>query len=954
MSRYLTVLVLLFCAHLGLAQTGTIKGTIKDAKTQEAIIGASAVIEGTTIGAATDIDGKFIIPKVPAGTHTLIISFVSYQKKTIPNLVIEAGKATVINTALDEESTALSEVTITAQRVTNTEVAVISEIRAAQQVAVGISSQQITKSQDRDAAQIARRVPGVSIVDNRFVIVRGLSQRYNAVMLNDVLAPSSEVDTRAFSFDMIPSNIIDRMLIFKSGAADLPGEFAGGVIKVYTKRAPEENFTSINLSGSYRANTTFKEVQKYEGSKTDFLGFDNGTRKIPNSYPNPFNNSASPEQRAALGNELPNTWGLTNKTVPLDLRLGFNMGRRFELGNITVGNLTSINYTNANQFANSTLNSYGDFNETNNITHKSQSYIDDAYQNNVRIGVLENLSFKWNNNHSIEFKNLFNQLSFNETVVRNGQNIDENNDVLSYSERFESRSIYSGQLVGKHKYNEEKTNIDWQLGFAYTGRQEPDWKRARYQRTTGAFQSDGKPEDFRLALPGTPSPIDVSRFFSKLNEKVWTAAANLEQQLGRVDSSAKEPIKLKVGFYTESKDRHFDARILGYEGIGNTSSITSQPIGQIFSSQNVTGANGAFSFQEAVRPSNSYSATNTLLAGYASIFIPLGSKVNATVGFRGEYNDQAIKSHLYDGSPVNEVKQIFSPLPSLNVAYNITDKALLRAAYFRSVNRPEFRERAPFAYYDFNMNSTVVGNYTLTTATIDNVDVRWEYYPAAGELISLGGFYKSFQNPIESFLLTTGGASSLNYTYVNSKSAQSYGAEFEIRKSLTELSSSKFIQNLSLVANASYIYTKVDLGDSLQVPDLGGAIKTINVGTFQDKIRPMVNQSPYLINVGLYYNDESTGWQVNILYNVSGKRLFAVGSQENPSIYEMPRNILDLTLTKTINKKFEIRAGVQDLLNNQVRLVQDNNQDGKITGLDNDIRTFRRGAYFTLGFNYNF
>jgi uncharacterized membrane protein len=234
------------------AQTGSIKGTIKDAKTGDALIGAAVLVEGTTNGAAADIEGSFLIPKAPAGTATLVVSYVGYKQKKI-NVQVESGKTTVVSTALDEDAgQALAEVVVTAERPTNTEVSLISEIRTAQQIATGVSAEQIVKTQDRDAAQVARRVPGVSIAENRFVLVRGLTQRYNTVMINDVIAPSSEVDIRAFSFDMIPSNMLDRMIIYKSGAAELPGDFAGGVIKIYTKKAPEENFFNVGASVSYR------------------------------------------------------------------------------------------------------------------------------------------------------------------------------------------------------------------------------------------------------------------------------------------------------------------------------------------------------------------------------------------------------------------------------------------------------------------------------------------------------------------------------------------------------------------------------------------------------------------------------------------------------------------------------------------------------------------------------
>ncbi|MFC7671076.1 TonB-dependent receptor plug domain-containing protein [Hymenobacter humi] len=316
-------------------------------------------------------------------------------------------------------------------------------------MAVGVSAEQIVRSQDRDAAQIARRVPGVSIQDNRFVLVRGLTQRYNAVMLNDVMTPSSEVDTRAFAFDMIPSNVIDRMLIFKSGSAELPGDFAGGVIKLYTKRAPEENFTNFSLQGGYRQGTTFQQVQQAEGGKYDFLGFDSGKRTIPNNWPTRLSDDYSTGLRAAYARQLPNRWGVNSLKAAPDLRLSFNMGRRFEPGQKQVGTLTSLNYGNYHQSTNARLSFYENGADRN---QPASFYNDRLFSNEVRLGVVQNFWLRLNGRNTLEFKNLFNQLGTSETVLREGQDITQtSNDVRAYSQRFESRSIYSGQLAGNHE-----------------------------------------------------------------------------------------------------------------------------------------------------------------------------------------------------------------------------------------------------------------------------------------------------------------------------------------------------------------------------------------------------------------------------------------------------------------------------------------------------------------------
>jgi outer membrane receptor protein involved in Fe transport len=897
------------------------------------------LIEGTTNGAAADVEGNFLIAKAPAGTATLAVSYVGYQTKKI-NVQVESGKTTMVNTALDEDAgQALQEVVVTAERPTNTEVALISEIKTVQQVAVGISAEQIVKTQDRDAAQIARRVPGVSIVENRFVLVRGLSQRYNTVMINDVITPSTEVDVRSFSFDMIPSNMIDRMLIFKSGAAELPGEFAGGVIKVYTKQAPEENFTNVAVSTSYRAGTTFNTVPKTDGGRLDWLGFDDGNRALPGSFPRTAQlfNGRSDQQRAGLINELPNNWAVNNVSAPLDYRFNLNLGRRFNLGNVRIGNLTGINYSSTNQYNDIAFNTFAN----GDVAGEAASRFDDRFFSyNARLGILHNWSFRFNPNFLIEFKNLFNQLGFSETLNRTGTlEAGESRDVQSYSQRFESRSIYSGQLVGKNTFNGGRTDLNWQLGLGYTRRTEPDWRRLVYFRETGSEQP------FSAAISSQPVLIYGGRFFSELDEMSLTAAAGVEHKLGRADK--EDPIKLRAGFYTERKDREFSARFFGY--VNGTAEDKALPVGEIFSPERVTGE-GNFTTVEDTKPTDQYTAGNTLLAGYASAYLPIGQKFSATLGLRMEYNQQELTSR--DGSGgVNVDNPVLSPLPSANLVYNLNDKQLVRLAYAYTVNRPEFRELAPFNYFDFALNADIIGNRNLTTAKIQNIDARWEYYPSPSELISFGAFYKHFRNPIENFLRE---GSLISYTFINAQEATSYGVEAEVRKSFSELSSSRFIQNLTFVGNASYIISNVNLGDFVTVDPLVNR-DPLQVGALVDQNRPLQNQSPYLINGGFYYNDDELGLQVNALYNIFGKRLFAVGTINNPTIYEMPRGVLDLNINKSLGQKFELRLNLQDILNQRVRLEQDFNRDGKITGSDRQtVRSFRRGQYFTLGLVYNF
>ncbi len=950
MKRNVLLILFSFLSTAVLAQTGTIRGTIKDGKTKESLIGCTVRVDGTQLGGTTDIEGAFTIANVPAGNQKVIISYISYQTKEIPNVRVESGNTTAIETELDEEGKSLQEVVVRASRATNTEIAVITEIKQLKPMAVGISAQQIQKSQDRDAAAAIRRVPGVSIVENRFVLIRGLGTRYNNVLINDVIAPSTEVESRSFSFDIVPSNILDRMIVYKSGSADLPGDFAGGVIKIYTKRRPDQNFTDVGLTVGYRANTTFQNVQSHSRDGLSLLGLWDAKQQLPSSFPAKSSefNALSSVRRASYARLLPNNWALKNISTAPDVRLAVNTGRRFELGNVRVSNLTSINYALTNQFANTNVKLY----ENTTANDVQQDYNDATYAQGTRLGVLHNWTFRFSPTFTLEWKTLFNQLGSTETVVRNGSFVIDGVDVQSYSERFENRSILSTQVSGEHSLS-EVTKVNWIASYGYSGRWEPDWKRAQYTRTQGATGPDGQPEPFRLNIPVQPSPLNVGRFYSKLNEQVGSLVGNYEHSFG--NPGDREPNRIRAGFYGESRNRDFAARFYGYERVGLINNISGLGIGQALAPENVTGRESSFSLQDGTVDNDSYNGKTTYAAGYVSGDVNFGSKANLTLGFRGEFYNQTLRLTQAVNSLVDN--SIFSPLPSVNFIYKLTDRHNLRFAYSSTVNRPELRELAPFRYYDFARQIEVVGNPNLRTATIQNFDAKYEFYPTPNELISITGFYKSFTNPIESFLIPIPG--NFIFTFTNALSARNYGVEIEFRKSF-EKSGSAFLQNLQVVGNASYINSRVATGDFIEAPGAGGSVQLI--GNSTDRNRALANQSPYLINLGLYYANPTSGWQYNLLYNVAGPRIFLVGNLEDPTTYEMPRHVVDFNISKKIKQQFEVRLGIQDILNAPFRFSQDYNGDRKIgsdvtsrsANADQDYIKFRRGQYVTLTGVYTF
>ncbi len=933
----LSALFLLF-STVAFAQNGTLSGKVLDAKSNEAIIGANVVIEGTTVGAATDMDGKFQINNVKPGTYNVVISFVTYKTQTITAVVVEAGKVTSLEIPLPEEVSELAEVVVTAKREINTDANLIKNIREAKLVVSGISAEQITRLPDRDAAEVMKRVPGVTIVDNRFVIVRGVPERYNQVMINNSIAPSTEIDRRSFSFDLIGSGAIDQMLIYKSATAELPGDFAGGMIRVVTKQPANDDFMNFGMSIGYRTNATGQTTVSSQGSATDWLGFDNGFRSLPGGFPSADalrTSAKNSTTRESAGKSLTNNFAPLMSTARPNVGFNFNLGKSFMVGRVKFANLTSLTYSNTFvHYQNIKFNRYNEFTATSAI--KRFEYNDDFYSNDSRFNIVHNWRFDLDDRNQIEFKNLFVQLGEHETTVRTGVDFYQNPnfDRLNYAYHFLSRSIYSGQLIGNHSLGDGSSKVSWLLGANLVNRNEPDYRRFRTYRDHG---SAGTEEPYTMQLPAGGNVFETGRFWSTLADRGFSNAADFEKRFGNADSKRK--ITLKAGYYAEYKTRTFEARVVNYL-YPNTSgfdpmvgdSLSKLPLTHVFAPENIKRSNG-FVIEDGTKPEDKYQGKNTLGAGYVSGRLPLG-KVDITAGFRGEYNVQNLTARTSAG-PIAINNPIFSALPSLNIAYNVSDRSLVRIAYGRTVNRPEFRELAPFLYYQYEYEAAVYGNPNLKTATIDNVDLRWEMYPNPGEVVSVGGFYKNFSNPIETYLQVT--SDNPQFSYGNAPTAMSYGVEVELRKSLASLGMSRILRNTSVNLNAAWIHSNVDIGDNA-------------ANANQIRNRPLQGQSPYIINAGVYYLEEKSGLAVNVAYNVFGPRIFSVGDKNFPSWWEMPRHSMDFQISKTWMRRLETKFNIQNLLDATYSFYQDNDNNNEIVA-DKEaiIRQYKVGSTFTLG-----
>lgn len=903
----MAVIVLLMMATIKvLAQS--IVGVVVDAKTNEPLIGAMVTVKGTERRAVTDIDGKFKIDGVRAnGRYTLITTYVGYKTSTIDQV---AGKTEALQIKLEPDEHQLGEVSIVAVERKNTETAAVQQVKNSDVIVNNVSAQEIEKTQDSNASEVIRRIPGVSLIDDKFVMVRGLSQRYNNVWMNGSAVPSSEADSRAFSFDIIPSQQIDNLTIVKTPSAEYPADYTGGFIIINTKEIPVSNSLSFSVGGNWN-----------DASLGDFTTFKKST------------SSLSSMGTSLVNGGFNNDWHTKNQTVWGDQKLGVNGSYLWKIGGNKMGLIGAVNYTNEYRtFDNMENNLFGAYDVQKDKSNYMRHSVDDQYNNNRRLGAMLNLTLlSPTGNNKYELKNIFNRLTTQRYTWRTGISAQSDNEE-SAEYYYRVRNTINTQLTGKHTMGEKI--LDWSLGYAYADRNLPDRRR---------YLLNDSYETGHIALAHSN---DISREWTELKEHIGSANVNYKMP---VKIGSWQP-SFKVGAYGEYRSREYMAREFIYTwDPNNISSLPSDfremDMRELLSNSAYFGAQG-IDVIEQVRWTNNYSGHNTLGAGYFTASLPFG-KLNILAGVRFEHNDLELIYNLRD-TERSETSRHYKDndfFPSVNATYKFNDKHQLRASYGRTVNRPEFREVSPSVYYDFDLASDVQGNVNLKTARIDNLDLRYEFYPSRGEQISFAAFYKHFDNPIE-WTYTVAGGTDLVYSFMNAMSANNYGLELDIRKDLSFIG----LRNFSWSFNGALIKSRVNFP----------------AGSKEEN-RPMQGQSPYLVNTGIFYRNEAAKLNVALLYNVIGKRIIGVGRSSGstgspsedhvrvPDSYEMPRNVIDLSASKRFGEHWEVKLTLRDLLAQKLyykQFAKPTMPDGSTKEVVEVARSYKPGRNFGLSVIY--
>lgn len=926
---------MLVCSFFNVLAGGKITGKVTDEKNGETVIGAVVMVKGSTAGATTDIDGLFSLDVEP-GTYTIEVKYVGYQAKEVADVVVEDKKETKVNVVIGQaKATQLAEVVVkTSLKKENISALYVQQKNSAA-ISDGISADVIKRSPDRNTGEVLKRVSGTTIQDNKFVIVRGLSDRYNTAILDNAILPSTEPNRKAFSFDIIPSNVIDNIVITKAATPDLPGDFAGGVISIHTKEIPEKNFTNISIGTSYNTASTFQSFKSGYKSPTDMLGFDNGSRQLPDNMPSTnkiLNNQVSQAQLIAAEKSLNNDYSITERSGLPGMNLQASIGRAWETKKKAhTGLVAGVSYSHTETVLRDIQRRYDNF-----------DFTDNSYRYSTNVGGMLNLGYTAGK-MKLVWKNLYNRNFDDNFLYREGSNYSNSKYLNYYAFDLVQKSLLKSSLEGSMNVGKKQSKLNWVLAYNHIENNQPDQRKATYFRdeTSGSMIADN-------------SSIGKAnnRLFSDLGENIYVASVNYSVPFKFMKNNST----FKAGLLGQYRNRDFSARYIGMVPDNsplNTASApyigSSLPLSQLYSTTAIN--NGVYLLNDITSGSDKYAATTTTGAAYAMFDNRFSERLRLVWGSRVEYFHLGLNTTNY-GKNLNVDTTWIDVLPSANLTYALTEKSNFRASYYRTVARPELREIAPLAYYDYEMSALVNGNPQLVRSQINNADLRYETYPSNGEVFSASVFYKHFKNTIENEVYSSG-ISTFEIKPRNFPSAYNVGVEGDMRKSLGFISPESFTERISFYLNAAYIRSLVN--DTTK-----GAVD-----------RPLTGQSNYVINTSLGYSTEDNKLNFSLLYNRIGQRIYLVGQGGGSTgyllgnVYEIPRNLLDLQVTYTLSKKSEIRASLKDILNAPAMLYYDQNGNKKFdnpkfeagqvnSAADYVLQRYRPGTWFLLNYSYKF
>jgi outer membrane receptor protein involved in Fe transport len=869
--------------------TGRIVGRVVEGQQGAPVAGATVEVVGADRTAVTALDGRYVLEGVAAGTVSLRARMIGFGPKVVTGIVVPDGGAVVQDIALSAEAVQLAEISVSAESERGTVNRALEEQRSAGNIVNAITAEQIGKSPDGDAGQAVQRVSGVTVQDGRYVFVRGLGERYTTASLNGSRIPSPEPERKVVPLDLFPSSLLEGITTSKTFTPDQPGDFSGASVNLKTREFPERRVVTFSASAGLNTAATGKHLVRAPSVGGEWLGFAGSERRIPADAAAAGDlRGLDQSQINGIIGSFRNAWSGRVDDGSANGGFGLTVGGEDPILRQPVGYIGSFTY------------SYGQevrADETRSLIMRQgagfvplNQTLGSSSRNSVLWGGILNLSTRLGGKTKIQLNNTYSRSADNEATRMAGENEEFDLDLDVTRLTFVQRAVRSHQLTGEHLVGDDHL-IDWSLSTSRVDRYEPD-------RSDIAYITDIDPVTGTSApVSWLGSPRSATRTFSDLNESGYEGQGNYRLFLG----SSAGPAVVKVGAAYRAVDRDVDSRAFDITNRGLSPLDRQAPPEQIFAGPYAQDSRLAL-FVNA--NGGQYDARDRLVAGYGQVELQLASRLRLIGGARVERWTLDLNTVSPLGAAASTGRDNTDVLPSLALNYELAENQMLRLSASQTLSRPEYREIASVSSFEPIGGLITFGNPNLRRALIQNYDARWEWYPGAGEVLSVGVFAKRFKDPIERVFVNQTGA--LANSFVNAEKADNYGVELEVRKSLAALSPS--LSPLTVFANTTLMRSRITPGNT-------------DISSLTSSDRPMVGQAEYVVNGGLTYGNGG-GLSATALYNVVGPRIVEAGAVPFPDAYEQARHVLDFSVQFPVFGSMALKLDAKNLLDSPYEIEQ--------------------------------
>lgn len=886
------------------SDTGRIVGRVVNAENAVPVQGAQVYLESAGVGALTDLNGRYVMLRVPEGELSLQVQMLGFATKTLTGIQVNPGDTYVLDIQLSPAAIELESITVSAAVERGTTTSLLTERKLSAAVSDAIGRDQMDRSPDGDAGAALKRLPGLSVVDGRFAYVRGLGERYSSTTLNDAPLASPVPDRKVVPLDLFPSSFLESIVAEKSYSPDQPGDYAGGLVRLRTRSFPPERVFKVSLGTGWNSVGTLQEGMGYDPvSGVDFLGFNDGSRDLPAEIPQDRkvnSSSFSSEDLQKIGRSLSGPWGPSTQDIPLNSSFGVSFGDDFDFSqDRRLGLLASVNYSNRYDVR---ANQVERVFSLSGVEDPEVDYLADMTTHSVQWGGLLNTTFQPSPSHQVTLSGLYNRLVDDLARKMEGFNLDSNTDQLNTRIQYIATTLQNYQLNGTHFLQSlGGVKLNWRGAYTSASRFEPNTREVLYR----SFQDTYIFDDFIQS---------GSVFHQDQVDDGWNGAGTMTLPF----TFGSLPGSLVAGIATDRKDRSTRTRRFRFRP-NRGGSLSSEDLAllpdELFSPERISPQ--GFEIQESTFREDNYGARQEINAAFLKLDAQLTSRLRMTGGVRVEESQQNVDPFaLFETGgtePLGAELDGIDYLPALSLAFQIAEGMNLKASASQTLARPELREMAPFSFADYAGGYLTSGNPTLTRSRIRNYDLRWEWFPGYRSVVAVSTFYKTFEDPIEVLVLPS---TELIRSWVNAPEANNYGVELEFRSHLAFLSPG--LRNLEFNGNLTLIESEVQAGglSTVYIPNQG----PLDLTTI-DRSRPLQGQSPYVLNLGLSWIDQGSGTKAAVLLNRFGERIDAVGREQSPDIYEEARSQLDMVLERPI-RGVDLKLSVTRLLGNEVEFTQ--------------------------------